>query len=199
VNERRRHVVRVIGVWALPLALWLIATAWFGFDIGKFSDDWAISLRTPETDAYQWPASPFIRWHYFWRPAHLLTVYGLATAFWHHDWVNHAISALAHLGVGVLLYRFLRVVGIGSVAARCAMCVFLVVPVSVGAVLWLAALGSVVGVGWLLWIAMVCVRMARAEGKGRGGRREWAWRRTSRCSWRRCLREGAAGRTRWWG
>jgi hypothetical protein len=174
VSERHRKFLRLVAAWAFPLALWLVATGWYGFDLGKYSDDWAISLRSPETDIYQWPASPFIRWDYFWRPLHLLTVYGLATAFWHHDWLNHLVSALAHLGVGLLLYRLLRQLGIAAAAARCALCIFLVIPVSIEAVLWPAALGSVVGVGWFLLIVMMCVRRARAKTDLSGAAR-WKW------------------------
>lgn len=158
---------RTAALWALPLLLWIVATGWYAFDLGKYSDDWAISLRTPETDTYEWPASPFMRWNYFWRPLHLLTVYGLATVFWHHDWINHAISALAHLGVAVLAYRLLRAVGVGRAAAVCALSVFIAIPMSIEAVLWPAALGSVVGVGWFLLIALMCVRIARVPaGEG---------------------------------
>ncbi len=162
------------ALWAFPVALWLVATGWHGFDIGKYSDDWAISLRTPETDAYAWPASPFLRWDYFWRPLHLIAVYGFATLFWHHDWVNHAISAVAHLGVGVLLYRLLRRCDVRVPVAMGGMCVFLVFPISFEAVLWPAALGSVVGVGWFLFVAHLCIGRARATSDLRGAAR-WVW------------------------
>lgn len=162
------------ALWAFPVALWLVATGWHGFDIGKYSDDWAISLRTPETDAYAWPASPFLRWDYFWRPLHLIAVYGFATLFWHHDWVNHAISALAHLGVGVLLYRLLRRCDVRVSGAMGGMCVFLVFPISFEAVLWPAALGSVVGVGWFLLVAHLCIGRARATSDLRAAAR-WVW------------------------
>lgn len=152
-----------VALWAFPVALWLVATGFFLFDLGKYSDDWAVSLRIPETDAYVWPNSPWERWNYFWRPLHLIAVYGLGTAFWHHDWVNHFVSALAHLGVGVLVWRLMRSLGGGAVSASVSASVFITFPIAYEAVLWPAALGSVVSVGWFLLIALMCVRLARIE------------------------------------
>jgi hypothetical protein len=134
-----------------------VATGFYGFHGGKFSDDWAVSLRVPETDAYQWPASPFIRWNYFWRPVHLLAVCGMGTVFWHRDWISHLVVACVHLGVGVLLYAFLRRAELGRVAAACALCAFLVSPISMEAVLWPSAIGSVAGVGCLIMVASALV------------------------------------------
>lgn len=151
----------VLALWAFPLALWAVCVAWYGFDLGRFSDDWAISLRTPETDAYRWPASPWVRWPYFWRPLHLVSVYGLATIFWHASWVIHAVSALAHLGVAVALFSLLRSIGCMRGAASAGAVMVLAWPLNYEAVLWPAAIGSVVGTGGFLLLALLVVRLAR--------------------------------------
>jgi hypothetical protein len=153
-----------LALLVFPLVLWLVSTgALFAWDLGKYSDDWAVSLRVPETDAYAWPNAPWERWNYFWRPLHLVTVYGLATMFWHHDWVNHLISALAHLGVAALLWRLLRTLGVSPAGTSAAVSVFITFPIAYEAVLWPAAIGSVVSVGWFLLIALMCVRLSRIE------------------------------------
>lgn len=167
MNRHARDVTwrrwRGVALWAFPLALWLVATGFFLFDLGKYSDDWALSLRVPETDAYVWPGHPWERWNYFWRPLHLIAVYGLGTALWHHDWINHLISALAHLGVAVVLWRLMRRLGASAASASAATCVFITFPIAYEAVLWPAALGSVVSVGWFLLIALMCVQLARVD------------------------------------
>ena len=56
----------------------------------------------------------------------------------------------------------------------CGLCVFLVLPVSIEAVLWPAALGSVVGVGWFVILASMCVRRARAA-EDLAGPAQWTW------------------------
>lgn len=151
-------------LWVFPLVLWLIGTGVvFFWDLGKYSDDWAINLRVPETDVHLWSNTPWERWNYFWRPLHLVSVYGLATAFWHHDWINHLISALAHLGVAALVWRLLRTLGASPAGTSAAVSVFITFPIAYEAVLWPAALGSVVSVGWFLLIALMCVRLARVD------------------------------------
>ncbi len=167
MSERTRKYLRLAALWAFPLTLWLVATGWYGFDLGKYSDDWAISLRTPETDAYAWPASPFLRWGYFWRPLHLVAVYGLATVFWHHDLVNHAISALAHLGVGVLLYWALRRFRSSRGVAIGVVSLFMTFPLHHEAVLWPAALGSVVSTALLLLLVPWWGEFASRPADGR--------------------------------
>jgi hypothetical protein len=142
--------------WALPIALWLLACgAGLGFDLGRYSDDYALSLRSFGSSAgtHPWASlEPLLaRWPYFWRPLHLACVYGFSTLLWDHSWVLHLISAIAHLLAVVAFARLLRALELPrSLAHAGACCAFVCAP-AVEAVLWPAALGSIVSVAALLF------------------------------------------------
>ncbi len=157
-------------LWMLPLALWALATGYFGFDLGKYSDDWSQSFINPSDGSVDTAFHPWVRWPFFFRPVYFVVIWTINTMFWEHDWARHAIAALVHLGVGALLFRVLRRIGVSAGAAIGAAAVFLVWPVSGEAVLWPAAIGLPLGAAALL---VACERAAAFARQTPDGRPWW--------------------------
>lgn len=140
---------RIAGM-LFPFVLWFIATFYLAGDIGKYSDDWSLDLRRPDTGVYHWPDSPFERWDYFWRPLHLALIHGLGTFAWEADWLRHLLNAGLHGAVVVLLYRFMRTVRVSRPIAAAGALIALTHPIVYEMVLWPSTVSAMVASVMLL-------------------------------------------------
>ncbi len=150
--------------WLFPLILGVFATFFFGGALGKYNDDWGYGLRDPVTDTVQHLIAP-PKWYFnkpwagranggeFWRPLYVPTAHLLATAFWHHDSLNHSVSALVHACLVLALIRVMARAGIGHGARTTAGLLLLVSPVLHQTLFWSAAIGtSLAALATLVWI-----------------------------------------------
>lgn len=148
--SRGARALRTLAIGVFPVLIWFIATYFFFGEIGKYSDDWSLDLRRPDTGLYHWPDSPFDRWHWFWRPLHLLLLTSLGTFAWELDWLRHLLSAALHGAVAWLLYRFLRRVGVARSIAGVGALVLLVHPVVYEMSLWPSTVSAMISTVMLL-------------------------------------------------
>lgn len=143
------------------MALWFLASFFLLGDLGKYNDDWYYVQRDPASGAVE--AWVMARPVHFWRPLYRVIVPPLITAFWRHDWVVHLISAAAHGGVAVLVWRLLRELRAPRLGAAVGALVFLVWPAYFEAVLWMCCLPTVLSAGVVVAAWIVYVRWAREE------------------------------------
>lgn len=146
---------------ALPLLLWFIASFLLLGDLGKWFDDYGAHVRNPDTGSYTLADLFQYHWPTFWRPLHIQTVYTLQTVLWHHDWVNHLVSALAHGLCALLLFRLCTALRIARLPSACAALLFLCAPTAYEAVFWPATIGAPLGLATFLWCALITIRYAR--------------------------------------
>ncbi len=148
-----------VAPWLLPLVLWFIGCSFYFGDIGRFSDDYSLSLRTLEDSAYHFPANPWTRWPYFWRPLHLLFISFNATVFHESPWALHLISAACHALAAFSLYRFLRAVHLDRPAAAAGGVLLLTFPFAYEVPLWPATVSTSIALALTL---AILTRLARA-------------------------------------
>lgn len=141
-----------------PLALWWVATLFFGGDVGRLSDDYEMLRRDPVTGVLDLPAVQTPDRPYFIRPVFLFVAHNLITIFHGHEWVVHAFMAGVHGLVALLLYSVLRRARVGTLAATSAALLFLVLPQNHEAVFWMSAMGSEAALATFLILALVVVR-----------------------------------------
>jgi hypothetical protein len=143
---------------AFPVVVWLFAAFFLLGDLGKWADDYAVTLRSPVTGAVQ-------TWIYdihgtFFRPLWVWTFAGLQTLLWSHDNLNHLISVLLHGLCAITLAALLRALGRGRMAIGTAVVFFLAFPVHFQAILWLAAIGALLGTLPILVLLLLYARFA---------------------------------------
>src|SRR5262245_59663942 len=80
-----------------PLVVWLVATLWFGGELGRFSDDYRLLHRDPVSGVLELPAGPNPEHAYFWRPAFIYLINNLVTLAYGREWIVHVLSAVLHL------------------------------------------------------------------------------------------------------
>lgn len=170
--SRVRSLAHVATFWLLPSLVWFVSCFYFLGDLGRIGDDWSLDLRRADasplapasalaqTDAviggpsapvrYHWPESPFARWNYFWRPAHLVLIHALATFAWDAHWLRHGLNAVLHACCAALLYRFLRRFNIRRGVAGVAALVMLSHPATYEAALWPSTVSTLIGVALML-------------------------------------------------
>jgi hypothetical protein len=158
---------RTLLLWLFPVAIWAVATGFYGFHLGKYSDDWSQSFINPQTGHADASFHPWVRWPFFFRPLYFIVVWALNTACWEHDWARHLIAALAHFSVGICLYRLLRRIGLNRPASIAPVSIFLACPTHEEAVLWVAAIGIPIGTALFLIACERVVDFSRLIPDGR--------------------------------
>lgn len=120
---------------------------------GKYSDDYAITMRDFSTGGVDWSLHPWARYNYFWRPLHLALLWTVGTVFWEHDWVAHVLSALAHGGCAMGLWAWLRRMGISMRVSAVSGLLFLSNTLQAEAINWFSticvSLGGITLIGVL--------------------------------------------------
>jgi len=140
------------------LAVWAVATLYFGGDLGRMADDYAMLRRDPVSGALHLPATFTAERPFFIRPVYFLTYTNLITLAYGNEWCVHVLMALVHGLAGFLLYAVLRRANVGVLAASAAGLLFLVVPQCHESVFWMAALGYDAALSAFLVLALVALR-----------------------------------------
>lgn len=150
--------------WLFPVALWLLATLFFGGALGRWSDDYQWAKRDPVTgDVLRWTEDMHGQ---FWRPLHFLYTTAAATLWWQHERWLHVVGAAVHALAVVLLWTLLRRLGRSVHSAGAAALMFLVYPVHYQVVFWPSATSTGVAACLFLALCLMVVGFAR---------RSWSW------------------------
>ncbi len=165
------------AAWGYPLVLWAIATLAGVGRAAWWADDYWHNLRDPVTGVVP-RIEALARWP-FWtlgvdrgftiRPLYYQIVPALTTLLWTAPWAAHALQAITHGLVCVLLWRLLRALGAGGGLAAFGAMVFLVYPGHVEAHAWFAAWPTMLATALALWACLIVAR--DAKGSVPGGRR----------------------------
>lgn len=119
------------------LALWMLAGAIYGGDIGKTRDDYTWAVNDPATG--QVAVADLWRMPLFWRPMSLVLVRHLVSLTWDAPWIANLLTALAHGVLTILVWRWFRSLGF-LLGARLAAMVFLTLPMAFDVMHWPAAM-----------------------------------------------------------
>ncbi|GIW74847.1 MAG: hypothetical protein KatS3mg103_1369 [Phycisphaerales bacterium] len=135
------------------VGLWVLAGAFYAGDIGKTRDDYTWAVNDPATgrvalvDLWRLPL--------FWRPLSLITVRHLVSLTWSAPWIANLLTALSHLLLVVVFWRWLCSLGFGLGAAVAAM-LLLTLPAGYDVMHWPAAMPTalagmlLLAGGWLV-------------------------------------------------
>jgi len=157
-------VQKHLPIIGFPITLWLFSSLFWGGRIGKYLDDYVLSVRDVVTGDYELPIWYWRIWPFFYRPLHLTLVHHAQTLFWNHDWANHLLSAVCHGLVALLLWRFLRQLVRTPQAAAAAAMIYLVFPLHYENIFWPAAVSTAIATAILLLSAGVYLRYVRGKG-----------------------------------
>jgi hypothetical protein len=113
---------------------------------------------------------PFAEYLYFWRPAHVWLIHALQSFWYEYDRAIHALSAVMHGAVALLLFVLVRRVSRSSIAAGTAGIGFLVLPVHHEAICFTSTISTMIAAALLLWLAIAAARDAEM---GPDQRRRW--------------------------
>lgn len=168
-SARRRLIV--VGA-SLTLCLWAFSIFHFGGQLGKWLDDYSLSVRDPATGAYSlpvwyWKVPPFASHAFFYRPLHLTWMYNAHTLLWNQDRVLHLVNALCHLVVVLLLWRLLSRLTRDVRVPIAGALLFLVFPMNYEVVFWPSALSGGIATATLLLLLNVYCRYVRGGERGR--------------------------------
>ncbi|MEO1008438.1 MAG: hypothetical protein AAFX79_07715 [Planctomycetota bacterium] len=156
---------RVLPFLVLLLLLWLLAGAFYGGDLGKTRDDYTWAVNDPATGAAD--AVDLWRLPLFWRPASLVLVRHLVSLTWDAPWIANLLTALAHLSLVLVFWRWLRKLGCGAAADASAM-LFVALPIAYDVMHWPAAMPTALSA----IVAIVAARLALGStGEERAARR----------------------------
>ena len=150
----RRRLWNVPWDWMLFAGAVFIACCCLHIGLsGKYSDDYSITMRNLATGGVDWSLHPWAeRYPYFWRPLHLALLWGVGTAFWNHDWVAHALSALAHGGCALMLGVWLKRMGLSTRVSVLAGLVFMTNTLHAEAINWFSTICVSLGALTMLWV-----------------------------------------------
>lgn len=138
---------------------------------GKYSDDYAITMRDLATGEIDWSLHPWAtRYPYFWRPLHLALLWGVGTVFWNHDWVAHTLSALAHCGCALVLAIWLRRLGLSVRVSVMGGLVFMTNTLHAEAINWFSTICVSLGALTMLWVLEMGRGVAASGAKASWGR-----------------------------
>lgn len=132
------------------MLVWFVCTCLHIGQSGKYSDDYTITMRVLATDQIDWSLHPWARYPYFWRPLHLALLWGVGTFAWHHDWIAHALSALAHGTCSLLLALWLVRMGLRLPAAAIAALLFMSHTLHAEAINWFSTICVSLGGAFML-------------------------------------------------
>lgn len=154
---------------AVIVALWIPATLFFGGRLGWWNDDYLFNGRDPASGNIEFlvqrapdPFSAPAAWQ-FWRPLNFATTTTLVTTFWNHDWIVHAIGAIAHLLATYLIWRVLAALNASKQACAWGSILFMCCPIGFEAFLWASAIATGVATSMLLGSILLYIRHARRE------------------------------------
>lgn len=164
------RTTRRLAMWGFPIVLWLVATFGLGGALGKSTDDYSTNLRDPVTNTLACGFRPFAEYSYFWRPAHIWLIHALQSYWYEHDRLIHALSAMMHAVVALLLFVLVRRVSRSSIAAGAAGIGFLVLPVHHEALYFTSTISTMIAAALLLWLAIAVARDAQCASDRR---RRW--------------------------
>lgn len=155
---RDRSWAATLALFAFPLVLWGVATLFFGGDLGRMADDYWMLRRDPVSGALRLPATYTEERPFFIRAVYFLVCHNLITIGYGHEWIVHALMAVVHGLVALLLFAVLRRANVGTLAATGAALLFLVVPLCHQSVFWMAAMGNDASLAAYLLLALVMLR-----------------------------------------
>jgi|GEM_PF-1205537 len=157
--------------WSFAAILTLAACFFLLGDLGWYSDDYFFCNRDPATgDLTSWirsarsPHHPATGALQAWRPLHNLVTPTLISLCWETPRLAKLLAVLVHAGVGALLYRLLRLLGIVPHAAAASALLFLLWPAATEAVYWTAAISTITATAAALLVALAFVAFARGRG-----------------------------------
>jgi hypothetical protein len=152
-----------LAAWLFPLLCWGVATLYLGGSLGKNTDDYALNLRDPATNAIPSPFNPLRNYPYFWRPLHNTMCFGVGTFFPGADRSVHLAVALFH-GLATLgLYLLLRELTRTRLAPALAATLFMVLPLHFEVAFWFSTTSTAIGATLFFAAALVAVRFARQD------------------------------------
>ncbi|MFI4881193.1 MAG: hypothetical protein ACIAQU_01260, partial [Phycisphaerales bacterium JB064] len=119
----------------------MLAGAFYGGDIGKTRDDYTWAVNEPVTgdiaivDMWRLPL--------FWRPLSLILVRHLVSLTWDAPWIANLLTAMSHLMLTVVFWRWLRTLGF-ALGAGAAALLFLTLPMAYDVMHWPAAMPTAI-------------------------------------------------------
>ena len=165
-------ILRRLGP-AFPVMLWLVAFFFLRGDTGWWADDYYNNQRLPDGSmpplnlSWKWPLwSLGVKREFFIRPLMYQAAPAVTTLTWHHPWMAHLLQAVCHAGVVGLMWRLMRAMGVSRAAATLAGMVFLVYPGHYEAVMWAAALPTLLSVAMMLGVMFLMIGFARGRRRG---------------------------------
>ncbi len=159
----RAHCGPLLAAWLFPILAFLAATLFLGGNLGKNTDDYAINLRDPVTNAIPWPFNPLERYPFFWRPLHNTLCFTIGTLFPEANRSIHIAVALFHALSVLGLFLLLREMTRTRLAPALAALLFAVYPLHGEVAFWFCTTSTAIGTALFFAAALVTVRYARAE------------------------------------
>jgi hypothetical protein len=155
---------QIASRWLYPLVLLVLSTCYCFTERGLFLDDWYYMQRSAADGTIE--SLILERPIHFWRPIYRVTVSVLITACSDHLWIAYCVAAMVHGGVALLLWRLVRTLGAGPIAAAVGALLFLVWPAHFEAVLWISAIPTVMSAGFMACAWNLQVDSARGTRRG---------------------------------
>ncbi len=152
-----------LAAWLFPILCVLAATLFLGGDLGKSTDDYAINLRDPVTNALPTPFNPIERYKFFWRPLHNTMCFGVGTLWPDANRSVHVAVALFHMLACLGLFLLLRELTRTRLAPALAALIFAVYPLQGEVAFWFCTTSTAIGAAIYFAAALVTVRYARSQ------------------------------------
>ncbi len=143
--------------------VWLSGSLFLMGELGKWIDDYAAHHRDPVTGGFAWADVLSYPWWFYWRPIHVMLVFGLQTLLWNHDWVNHLFSACMHGLACVCAWRCARDLGVRGWVAAAGLVALLASPQGFEGVFWPATVSTTIATAAFFLAVTIVVRSAQGR------------------------------------
>ncbi len=159
----RAHRGPLFAAWLFPILAILTATLFLGGNLGKNTDDYAINLRDPVTNAIPSPFNPLELYPFFWRPLHNTLCFTVGTLFPDANRSVHIAVAFFHALSCLGLFLLLREMTRTRLAPALAALLFAIYPLHGEVAFWFCTTSTAIGTAIFFAAALVAVRYARSE------------------------------------